>query len=601
MADSFRANRTLIQGGLATLARAPTIVAHARRPGPELTGTPPPARPHDTVLGDAGGPAAKLPAVGDVVDGRYRLDLKIGGGAFGTVFRASRLDVPEHRVALKVVDIRAYSVRDAIRELEMLSAVAHPNVVQLADHGVTATHVWFTMPFMEGRTLGARLAGGQFLDVEEAHAIFLPVARGLAALHKAGLRHQDVKPDNVFLASLDGTEHPVILDLGAAVESHHAFVAGTPTFCAPEALAVLWGAPTTPPSAKVDVYSFAVTLLTAIGADPATQELSDSELPMDEFLTRLDAIHEVRHSPRPIARGRLRVSSSTLDALNACAARWLAPDPDARPTMEEVVRDLDVLLAEKRRRERRRDVVRTAAWVALAGAAIAAGARVWLLRQEGITTARVRTCLAALSQTEGDVQTCEGQLATHVRAEAECSTRERACGVALGAAGDATRRCEGEVAAKVSALGALAAKRKECDDAREQGRIERTTLEATLATRTGERDAARTELDLARKEALDAKARLDSCSTQLGGALKAEAACESSRAQAESGRIAAESELAKGRGELAKSAADLVDCRKAESTSRADASHLRGELAQCESALALVPTAKPPVKPATRR
>ena len=262
--------------------------------------------------------------------------------------------------------------------------------------------------------------------------------------------------------------------------------------------------------------------------------------------------------------------------------------------MDDVVRDLDVLLAERRRRERRRDVVRTAAWVGLAGLAVAGAARIALLRQEGITTARVRTCLAALSQTEGDVQTCEGQLTTHVRAEGECRTREGACDAALTSQREDARRCDADLGAKTAALATLGRQRKECDDAREQLKADKTGLEATLATRTDERDKGRADAALAQKEVADVKARLDACGTQLANALKAESSCEASRAQAESARIAAESDLAKSRSELAKSASDVVECKRAEGTLRADATHLRGELAQCEAQLAAAPPQKTP-------
>src|SRR6185437_10174015 len=153
-----------------------------------------------TVKADA--PAGGF-AVDEIVAGRYRLLARLGEGAYGQVFKACHMDVPEHRVALKIMGGRSFSARDADQEMRRLAAVAHPNVVQLADHGLVfdehgaISHVWFTMPLYEGTTLRQRIAGGP-LSLREAHAVFVPIARGLAAMHDAGLRHQDVKPDNLF-------------------------------------------------------------------------------------------------------------------------------------------------------------------------------------------------------------------------------------------------------------------------------------------------------------------------------------------------------------------------------------------------------------------
>jgi len=85
-----------------------------------------------------------------------------------------------------------YSGRNVERELVMLAAASHPNIVQLKDHGTTAGYVWLTMPVYEGETLGSRLERDP-LSLDEAYEIFLPIARALEALHKAGLRHQDIK------------------------------------------------------------------------------------------------------------------------------------------------------------------------------------------------------------------------------------------------------------------------------------------------------------------------------------------------------------------------------------------------------------------------
>src|SRR3954470_12233961 len=128
-----------------------------------------------------------LPDVGDLVGGHYRLVRLLGKGMFGKVYVAERIDVPAHQVALKLVPREVYSGRNVERELVMLAAASHPNIVQLKDHGMTEAYVWLTMPVYEGETLGDRLRRGP-LSLRSAYEIFLPIARALHALHNAGLR-----------------------------------------------------------------------------------------------------------------------------------------------------------------------------------------------------------------------------------------------------------------------------------------------------------------------------------------------------------------------------------------------------------------------------
>jgi len=125
-------------------------------------------------------PSVPLPEIGDVVGGHYRLDSLLGQGMFGKVYVAQRLDVPEHRVALKLLPRSLYAGRNVERELVMLATVGHPNVVQLKDHGTTPDYVWLTMPVYQGQTLAERLEKGT-LSPKQAYDIFLPMARGLEA------------------------------------------------------------------------------------------------------------------------------------------------------------------------------------------------------------------------------------------------------------------------------------------------------------------------------------------------------------------------------------------------------------------------------------
>ena len=160
--------------------------------------------------------------IGAVVGDRYEVECLLGAGTFAQVYRARDLLVPDHSVSLKIsrdpaIDDQA--VRAAMRELQLIASVFHPSIVQLKDHGFYDNRLWFVMPLYRGETLATRLSRGQ-LSRREAREIFEALAEALATLHGAGVRHQDIKPDNIFLAQLDPEAErrlPVLIDLGLAV------------------------------------------------------------------------------------------------------------------------------------------------------------------------------------------------------------------------------------------------------------------------------------------------------------------------------------------------------------------------------------------------
>jgi serine/threonine protein kinase len=309
-----------------------------------------------TVMGQSGerdqAPAPfrtdRLPEVGDVVGGHYRLVRVLGQGMFGRVYVAERVDVPAHQVALKVVPREVYSGRNVERELVMLAAASHPHIVQLKDHGMTAGYVWLTMPVYEGETLATRLQRGP-LGLEEAYDVFLPIARALDALHKAGLRHQDIKPENIFLARFAGHLHPILLDLGVAAEREATFVAGTILYASPEQLSALSSAAETLPlSDKMDTYCLAATLLLAL--------VGPTYFPGEGAESRLEIVkaQDVR-ATSPLAKGALIEANGTpRKLLSAAFCRWMDPDPFNRPPVRVMADELEVLLEPEREQDRRR-------------------------------------------------------------------------------------------------------------------------------------------------------------------------------------------------------------------------------------------------------
>jgi hypothetical protein len=308
-------------------------------------------------------------AEGTLVGGRYRVVSRVGVGAFGDVYRADDQDVPGHRVALKVLREPALSqaARDeALRELKLIAAVFHPSVVLFKDHGWFEDRLWFVMPWYEGETLEARMRrvtdGRLGITRAQARRIFEPLARALSTLHGSGVRHQDIKPDNVFLARIKGLSAasdeagilPVLIDLGVAAKDHEALIGGTPVYFAPEVAAHYAQVGTDVIGPKADVFALALSLRNAL--EPETEE----DVPagaVEAFIQR-----RAREAP-PLPTRR------ELSFLRPYFARWLAVDPDDRPSAEEFARELEVLTRPEERRARTR---KTLAWLVPMLASVAA-------------------------------------------------------------------------------------------------------------------------------------------------------------------------------------------------------------------------------------
>lgn len=300
-------------------------------------------------------------ATGVIVADRYEIEGLLGVGAFADVYRARDCEVTGHVVALKILRTRsadARSVRAALRELQLLASVFHPSVVQLKDHGWHEDHLWFVMPLYRGETLAQRIERAPLSRVE-ARSIFEQLAEALATMHRAGVRHQDIKPENVFLANLDmdapglhepaenpGTARilPVLLDLGVAAKDAELVLAGTPAYFAPEVAARFARVPDPPPvGPKADVFSLALTLLRALEPRPNTQLPAGA---VDAFVA-----YRAVHMPEP-------PETQALSDLRPSFERWLAASPDKRPTAEVFRRELSVLTQPQERATRRAAMLR---------------------------------------------------------------------------------------------------------------------------------------------------------------------------------------------------------------------------------------------------
>jgi len=490
-----------------------------------------PTRP----AGGAGTAEGRLPEEGDVVGGLYRLVRRLGAGQFGRVYVADRTDVPEHRVALKVMNRAVYAGRDVERELVMLAAATHPNIVQLKDHGMTEDYVWLTMSLYEGLTLAERMDAGP-LSLREAYDIFLPIVRGVQALHERGLRHQDIKPENIYLAELAAQVHPVLLDLGVAVEHNAEFVAGTALFGAPEQLAALGGIKSVETlSEKMDTYCLATTLLYSLVGEehfPGAQASNPFEI-AQAFEER--EVKPLRDEALPGLTGEPRRK------LSEALSRWMQRDPDERATTREMAEEIDVLLEQERElaAEVERGIARQKAslarvriylaMAALVGLGIAAyvyakrdylalATELQRVEQEGLKSfERLDTCIASHEVTEREAQAClagrERDQTAHTNTlaavRAESHEQEAALTRRLTATNGQLRSCEDDAEKAAKAFDAereelqntlqdkeqsWAEERGQLETARDEHLAARKTCEASTAKLTQSRNQCREDL-----------------------------------------------------------------------------------------------------------
>ncbi|MFJ5777337.1 Stk1 family PASTA domain-containing Ser/Thr kinase [Streptomyces sp. NPDC093094] len=199
------------------------------------------------------------PLVGQVLDGRYRVEARIAVGGMATVYRAvdTRLD---RVLALKVMHPTLAADRSFvdrfIREAKSVARLAHPNVVQVFDQGTDGSYVYLAMEYIAGCTLRDVLRERGALQPRAALDILEPVLAALGAAHRAGFVHRDMKPENVLIGD-DGRVKVADFGLVRAVDtvtSTTGTVLGTVAYLAPEQIEHGTADP------RVDVYACGVML-----------------------------------------------------------------------------------------------------------------------------------------------------------------------------------------------------------------------------------------------------------------------------------------------------------------------------------------------------
>jgi eukaryotic-like serine/threonine-protein kinase len=274
--------------------------------------------------------------IGQLIGGRYRLEAEIGRGGMSTVYRAFDT-VLERPVAIKLMHREIAADSDQLerfrREARAVAQLNHPNVVTVIDAGEESSPEgstpYIVLEYVDGETLKEVIRREAPLEIPQALAYAIEIARALGAAHECQIVHRDVKPQNILVSEEGGAK---ITDFGIARSLTEegltvaGRVLGTTDYVSPEQAL---GHPVTGQS---DLYSLGVVLY----------EMLTGEVPFHGETPVAVAMKHVREEIPDVQLLRPRVSAATAAVLERAVAKDLSQRyPDA-PTM---VADLEEVLA----------------------------------------------------------------------------------------------------------------------------------------------------------------------------------------------------------------------------------------------------------------
>jgi len=281
---------------------------------------------------------AELPN-GFLLDGKYRLDGRIGLGGFGVVYRATHLQL-QRQVAVKVFrSLGNLSSEEALKRFRQegtsASRLNHPNAVAMLDSGIAPGSIpYLAMELLVGRTLADELRDRSQLSLSRCIQIILPICDVLVEAHAIGLIHRDIKPENVFLHKARYGEVIKVLDFGIAkllgtdsdlerpAMTGGGGIVGTPVYMAPERLRH------GPYDGRSDVYSVGVMLYQMLCGRTPFQ--GDTKSFLEVVLNHLN-------DPVPPLRKWLPAIPDPVEKL---VLRTLEKDPGQRPSARELLTEL---------------------------------------------------------------------------------------------------------------------------------------------------------------------------------------------------------------------------------------------------------------------
>ncbi|MFI6044321.1 Stk1 family PASTA domain-containing Ser/Thr kinase [Nocardia sp. NPDC051321] len=213
--------------------------------------------------------------IGQMLEGRYRIDAPIARGGMSMVFRGvdTRLDRP---VAIKVMDPKFAGDPQFLSRFEFearaVAKLKHSSLVAVYDQGVDGEYPFLIMELVEGGTLRELLRERGPMPPHAVRAVAEPVLAAIGVAHSAGLVHRDIKPENVLISDAGEVkiaDFGLVRAVAAANTTSASVILGTAAYLSPEQVT------TGTADARSDVYSFGVLIFELLtGRVPFTGDTS---------------------------------------------------------------------------------------------------------------------------------------------------------------------------------------------------------------------------------------------------------------------------------------------------------------------------------------
>ena len=256
------------------------------------------------------------------LDGSVVVERELGGGGMSRVFLAHDRAL-DRRIVVKVLpsEMLGRGAERFRREIQLSAQLQHPHIVPVLQAGLSRALLFYTMPYVEGETLRARMGRGERMPVDEALWILRDLADALAYAHERGVVHRDIKPENILLSG----GHALVTDFGVAKalsdveraeddagDTGAGIAIGTPAYMAPEQAA---GDPDT--DHRADLYALGVL----------AYELLAGRLPFAARGAREMLAAHLAEQPAPLADRRADVPADLAALVMQCLEKHPADRP----------------------------------------------------------------------------------------------------------------------------------------------------------------------------------------------------------------------------------------------------------------------------------
>jgi serine/threonine-protein kinase len=275
----------------------------------------------------------------------YTLERELGGGGMARVFLAEETALGR-RVVVKVLApelAEGLSADRFAREVRLAARLQHPNILPVFAAGAADGVPFYTMPYVEGESLRARLQRAGVLAIPDAVGILRDVARALAHAHEQGIVHRDVKPDNVLLSG----DAAVVADFGIAkavdaarAESGTALTQlgaaiGTPAYMAPEQ-----ATGETDVDQRADLYAWGIVAYELLAGHHPFAGKSTAQALIVAHLTE---------TPAPLHGARPGLSAALVSLVTRCVAKAPGDRPASARELIDVLANLSAADAARAR------------------------------------------------------------------------------------------------------------------------------------------------------------------------------------------------------------------------------------------------------------